>query len=197
MGRNRTVGVGTVRLYIADVYRRALADLTDPVKQQALKPADRATPEALALAAASLVEAEADAEWITVKGQLNAGERQRMWSGMYKEQYVGEKAALDHQKFGVTPIMEYLLGWSFVQDDGQPLPLNARQDEPDRMERASQINAVDDETFDELKAAIDWHIGQLEAAKAARKNARAGTPPSAAISASPSDAAGASSGSVS
>jgi hypothetical protein len=182
MGRNRAVGVGTERLYIADVYRRALKNLQDPIIQKALSPEKRATAKDIALAVASVKEAESEAEFITVKAQLNAGERQRLFSGMAKEAIAGGKITLDLEKVGLPRIVEYLVGWSFMQD-GQPLPLNSGQEEADRQDRTSQILAVDEETFEELRLAIDWHIEQIEEARAARKNLKAGTPALEAISA--------------
>ena len=115
-----------------------------------------------------------DGDWIDVKKQLNAGEQRRIFARMVKTMNVGEKPSLDANHVGRSRVLEYLLGWSLVGLDDQPLPYRAEGAEA---ERGTAIDNLDFETYAEIVKAIDAHE---EANEQARKNvtATAGETPS-------------------
>lgn len=169
MARCPVVKPEVVRLFLADVHRRALADLearTDEKTQQ-----KNATPAELEAARAAVTRAEQDADFIDVKKRLNAGEYRELLGSQIKES--GDKLIVDFRKVGISKVQAYLLGWSFVGLDGQPLPISA-------------IDSIDPEGFADVIAAIDAHHDAVEEEMAARKNARAGEMRSEAISSSAS-----------
>jgi hypothetical protein len=63
--------------------------------------------------------------YLDVKRELNAGEVRRAFARTIKDGYVtgGEAARLDPEKIGITRPLEYLVGWSFCDPQGQPLPI--------------------------------------------------------------------------
>jgi hypothetical protein len=179
MGRCRFVQPGRVRIFLADAAKHTYQVLEAQVA------AGKAKPEELVFAAARVTAAEEDAQFIDVKAELNAGEQRHVFTDLVREANSGEAMKLDPARIGITKLVAYLLGWSFVDFQGQPVPITE-----------DAINLLDTDTFRELVEAVDWHEEQVEAARAARKNGRSGESTSPAISPSPSAAAGASSGSV-
>jgi len=173
MGRNRFVKPDMVRLYLADVHRRHLEDLLDPLKQQALEPEKRATPSDLDTARAAIADAEADGAWIDVKRELNAGETRHVFAQLVKDMRAGEKIALDPEKVGITKVLEYLLGWSFTDDKGQSVAVSQ-----------GAIEALDQETYTEITQAIEAHEARMEADRTERKKKTTGIVTSEAISTS-------------
>ncbi len=167
MSRCRFVQPAIVRLPLVDVHRRAYQTLVDttPVTKDAI--AQKA--KDLDTLQATIADAEADGDWIDVKGELNAGEQRHLFSGIVKEMVAGEKVTLDPEQVGLTKLVEYIVGWSFVNTDGRPEPKSE-----------AAIANLDTETFGEISAAIDWHETQIEASRTTRKNARRQTTGSAA-----------------
>lgn len=113
-----------------------------------------------------------DGDFIIIKKELNAGEQRRVFSDFVKEARSGEAFQLDPEKVGLTKILGYLVGWSFVDAEGKPVEVSE-----------GAVKALDIASFREVKDAIDTHDDQIEKDREARKNAMAGTLPSAAISA--------------
>ena len=104
-----------------------------------------------------------DGDFIDVKKELNAGEGRGIYTSLVKEMHFGEKATLDPQQVGLTKILAYIVGWSFVGADSKPVPFSA-----------SALNNLDAETYAEIETAIDAHEAAIEKARAERKNGRAG-----------------------
>lgn len=104
-----------------------------------------------------------DGDFVDVKKELNAGEQRQVFAGMVRDITPGERALVDPAKVGVTKLMAYILGWSFVDADGKPVPFSE-----------SGLNALDTETYAEVVAAIDAHEEAVEKARAMRKNAATG-----------------------
>jgi hypothetical protein len=67
-----------------------------------------------------------DGHYLDVKRELNAGEVRRAFTRTIKDGYVvaGEPARLDPDKIGITRPLEYLVGWSFCDMHGQPIPIS-------------------------------------------------------------------------
>lgn len=167
MSRNRFVQPQTVRLSLADVYRRDLAALSSRKDEKGQpKPP---TAEELADAQAALKDAEEDGAFIDVKRELSSGETRRVFARLVREMHAGEKIELEPERVGLTKIAEYLVGWSFTDGNGQPVPVSD-----------DAINQLDQDTFREISRAIEWHEEQISSER--RKKVRGETPASAAIS---------------
>jgi hypothetical protein len=106
-------------------------------------------------------------DYIDINRELNAGQEQRVFARMVKEMKAGERATLDPERVGRTKLAEYIVGWSFVDDAGQPVPFSE-----------DALTNLTRDTYNELAAAIETH----EAAMEKEKNAPAGENKSAATS---------------
>jgi hypothetical protein len=115
-----------------------------------------------------------EGDFIDVKRELTAGEQRMVFSGLVRDMQYGEKIRLVPEQVGLTKLLAYLVGWSFVDADGKPVPVSE-----------TAINALDSETYAEMVAVIDAHEVGVEEARAIRKNALAGESKSPATSESP------------
>lgn len=104
-----------------------------------------------------------DGDWIDVKKELNAGEQRRIFTGLVKSMTAGEKAELNPEHVGKTKILEYVVDWSFMDAEGQPVPFSA-----------SALDAIDPSSYAEIMAAVDAHDEAAEQARDERKNASGG-----------------------
>jgi hypothetical protein len=125
-------------------------------------------------------------EWIDIKSELNAGEARRVFSSLIKEMNAGERMKLDPDRVGLTKLLGYLVGWSLLNSEGRPEPLDE-----------SAIDNLDRDTYAEIVEAVEAHDRACDERRAARKNDRDGETRSSAISPSRGAAAGESSGSAS
>jgi hypothetical protein len=98
-----------------------------------------------------------DGDFIDAKRELNAGEQRRVFSRMVRDMTPGEKLTLKADEVGRTKLSEYIVGWSFTDVDGKPVPVSD-----------SAIDNLDTDTYAELVKAIDEH----EAAETAKREAR-------------------------
>jgi hypothetical protein len=110
-----------------------------------------------------------DGDFVDVSRELNAGE--------YYDMLI---AQADRQPF--AKILAYVVGWSFIGLDGQPLPYSLELNET---VRRSTVRALDKATVRELIAALDKHE-KTEDAKAAEKKT---VQPTASTSSGPSSSA--------
>lgn len=164
MSRCRFVQPEIVRLHLVDVHRRAQQQFIQTEGPKALAgdaEAQQAYRTRLAELDSAIAQAEADGDWIDVKGELNAGETRKIFTTLIKEFKAGQTATLDPEQVGATKILQYMLAWSFTDQQGHPVPFSA----------AALMN-LDADTFQEVNAAIDWHDAQVEARRNERKNAR-------------------------
>lgn len=162
MGRCRIVEPKTVRLHLVDVHKRALATIDAEIAEKGLSESRIQQREQLA---ARLEQAIEDADFIDVKKQLSAGEVRNIYAGMVEEQKFGSSASVNPKRVGLTKIMEYLVGWSFVDRDGGRLPVSE-----------SALLSFDPDTFHEINEAIDFHQQEMERAATDRKKTTAGDP---------------------
>jgi hypothetical protein len=101
-----------------------------------------------------------EGEYLDVHRELNAG------------QYIELLSALvDRKPFAKA--VAYLVAWSFVGLDGQPLPYDL--DLPEDVRRAT-LGALDKGTMREITAALDKHEAAEEAALEAKKKTTASVP---------------------
>jgi len=110
-----------------------------------------------------------DGDSVEVKKTLNAGEYRKLIYDQFKDTPDGERITLDHSKVGMAKLLAYIVGWTFVGFDGQPLPY--RPDEPEDIRRAT-IDGLDQETYRELIAAVTAHEEREDAALEAQKKTR-------------------------
>jgi D-aminopeptidase len=131
-------------------------------------------------------------DWLLVKKRLNAGEQRRAFARMYREGAAG-RLQIDPLQTGLALVLSYLLDWSLLDEAGKPIAIMDADDET----KAAALDAIDYDSFVEIKNAIDAHQNANEAEAAAKKKIRPGAPSSAPSSPSPVAADGALSGSKS
>jgi Fe-S-cluster formation regulator IscX/YfhJ len=92
-------------------------------------------------------------DYIDVKKELTAGEQRRVFTDMLKtDSYrTGESPQLDPDKVGFTRLLQYIVGWSYTDFSGQPLPIT------DTVLR--QLRQAD---LRDLMTAVDDHAIQQE-----------------------------------
>lgn len=169
MPRCRFVQPDQVRIPLADVHRRALAALDG-----------KATPEERTKAQAKLDASIADGDFIDVKRELNAGEQRDVFAAMVQTgTSFGEKFKINPHQVGKTKVIAYLLGWSFVDMDGKPVPVS-----PDA------IDSLELDTYNEIVEAIDAHEAAIEQAREEKKRIRSTVNGSSVTSPLPVDLAG-------
>ena len=123
----------------------------------------------------------ANGDTLTVKRRLNAGEN-RVKKGMEDLSTLRE----------IALVLAYLIDWSLVGLDGITREPIAGLSRPDLV---TKLDALGDDEFDEIYAAIAAHASKMKAERAEEKKRL--MPGDAPIFSSPSAAAGASSGSAS
>ena len=111
-----------------------------------------------------------DGDWIDVKHELNTGEVRRVFTEMIKEQQAGALAVINPERVGITKILAYVVGWSFIDDAG-PVPFSE-----------SALTHLEIDTFHEIQDAIEAHDAAREDEREERKKKTAGAKPSSAIS---------------
>ena len=100
-------------------------------------------------------------EWIDVKKTLNAGETRRVFARLVKTMRTGGESfstELDPEKVGVTKLVEYIVGWSFKDSEGKPVPVS----------EAALDNLMPD-VYRELIELIDKHEDEQKKASEAAK----------------------------
>jgi hypothetical protein len=117
-----------------------------------------------------------DGDYIDVKKVLNAGEYRKLLYDQFKDSD-GGLVVIDHAKVGISKVIAYLLGWSFVGKHNQPEPYNLEQ--PEEIRRAL-IDNLDQDTYRELLAAINAHETEQDRVLDAKKNDRSTVTPSSA-----------------
>lgn len=134
------------------------------------------------------VPLKSNGDWIEIKRRLNTGE--------YRSRIARSSLAVDGQlqvnrlQLGMSTVTAYLLDWSLTDDDGKPVVIQGL--DPDAMSRV--LDRLQPEDFGEILEAIEQHESQIDAERGAEKNGQDGANKLPAISPSPSDAAGATSG---
>jgi hypothetical protein len=126
----------------------------------------------------------ADGDFLDLKKQLNTREYRSMLTAQFREPNAGDKAVINLEQMGVSKVLAYVVGWSFVDFDGHPLPFDA-----------STLMSIHHDVFTEILAAVEAHEEASEKARAAEKNGQGGETKSLAISPSLSGVTGVMSGS--
>ncbi len=102
-----------------------------------------------------------EGEWIEVKKELNAGEQRRVFTRLVKTMHFNEKAEVDPEQVGFSKVVEYLVGWSFLDTAGKSVPVSD-----------AAISNLDGDTYAEIVKAIDAHDEAVEKLVEARKNVK-------------------------
>lgn len=133
-----------------------------------------------------------DGDYIDIKKRLNHGETEEMYARWAPFVTPGQPAQLNRREVRTAKVILYLLGWSLT-NNGAPVPMSPDIPEATRL---ATLRNLDPDAFDEIHRAIETHEAAMTAERAAAKNGQGGETGSAAISPSPSAAAGPSETSV-
>lgn len=109
-----------------------------------------------------------DGDFLDVKKRLNTGEYRSMVTKQY--QTSGDRMSINLDQMGLSKVIAYVVGWSFVDLSGAPLPVNEQT-----------IKASDPDVFREVLEAVEGHEAAMDAEREQEKNAKAGMSLSAAI----------------
>ncbi len=166
MGRYGFVQPEVTRLQLTDVHVRALEALRDPAKGVALQGGGyrKPTDEEIAAREVARDEAAEAGAWIDVKRELTAGEARDAQAELYDELHFGERARVNIKQLDFAKCAAYVVGWWLRDPEGKLLPFSA-----------AALKNVNQATFADISAAVDWHEEQSIAAQVARKNETAGT----------------------
>ena len=132
-----------------------------------------------------------DGKTITVKKRLNTGEKRRAMRRMSHEDADG-KLRVDRLDVALHTVTAYLLDWTVCDAGGRPVAIRGL--DPSAM--GEVLDNLEPERFDEIHAAINRHVEQMDADRAKEKNSQDGERNTSAISPSPVTCAGESSTSV-
>lgn len=97
--------------------------------------------------------------WIDVKRELTYGERQAMYARMRRQFSPGEMAIVDATRIGRARMEAFILGWSFVDPSGKPVPPTS-----------GAFDTLTGPMADAIMAALEEHEEQVSRERAAAKN---------------------------
>lgn len=123
--------------------------------------------------------------FVDIAKRLNHGETEDMYARM------SPHGIVETREVRTAKILAYVIGWSLMRA-GTPVPMS--RDLPEQA-RIDTIRSLDPDVAAEIHEAIQQHEEATTKARAAQKKILSGSPPDASTSGSPSEPAGASSGS--
>lgn len=129
---------------------------------------------------------------LTVKQRLNTGEQRAAFARMSMATANGD-LKVNPLEMGIGLVVAYLVDWSLVDDHGRLVVI---RDQPPEVVQAA-VDALDPESFAEIKAAIQAHDAGVLEAREQEKNDQDGANGSSVISPSPGSVTGDTSGSSS
>jgi hypothetical protein len=112
-----------------------------------------------------------EGDWLDVKKELTIGEQTEMFASMRTQFRAGEIPALDPTKIGRARALAYIVGWSFTDGNGQPIPVSG-----------SAYNNLTTATGAEIRDALEAHEEHVLEEREAEKNGQAGAIASTPIS---------------
>lgn len=126
-----------------------------------------------------------DGDWLIVKKRLNHGEQQESFARKYiADAFGGNRVNL--KLAGMDRVTAYLVDWSLIDLEDRAIPIRGKP--IDEVEAA--LNAIDPESFAEIRDAIAVHEVTMKAERDAKKNGPDGATASSPTSPSPALAAG-------
>jgi len=157
--RNRFVTAAEpLRLSLVDVYIRAHSALVE-------RKAPEATAEEIANSQARVDAAIEDNAWIEIKPELSAGETRTVESRYVSADPAAAAAGnarltVNFRKVGFTKIAMYLLAWN-IEDDRGVVDIPSGDDDADLEARERLIERLDQQTFTDMLAAIEYHEAEV------------------------------------
>ena len=106
-------------------------------------------------------------DWITVKKYLTAGEQRRAETRLLKAAPAGGLPQVNWELVQLSPVVEYLIDWSFVDDAGHPVPI---RDMPADVV-IDILNSLDSDSFTEIVDALNAHVKAVAEEKKTRTTA--------------------------
>ena len=122
---------------------------------------------------------------ITIKTRLSSGEQRAAFSRLYLASADG-KLRVNPLQSGLAMMTEYLVDWNLKDDDGEPVPIRGLS----VADLEGVLNTLDNDSFAEIKRAIEGHERRMAEARAEEKKTQAGGSGDDPTSPSPSVAAG-------
>jgi len=119
-------------------------------------------------------------DWLIVKKHLTTGEGRQVFARMIKRQVAGQRAEIDPTMSGISLIAEYLLDWSILDADGNPVVIRNSSIDV----KLAALNELPPEVYNAIDEAVSAHVQAMDAAVEAEKNGQAGATASSAISVS-------------
>lgn len=113
-------------------------------------------------------------DWLIVKRRLNAGEQRRQFARMYRD-HSGGRLTVDPLQTGMALVLAYLLDWSLVDETGAVIDI---RDSDDATKEAA-LDAIDYDSFVEIKDAVQAHDKANDAETDALKKMASGATSSA------------------
>ena len=104
-----------------------------------------------------------EGDFLDLKKRLNTGEYRHMLQAQFKDVSAGEKAVINLEQMGLSKVLAYVVGWSFVDLEGKPLPFSE-----------ATLRLCDPAVFTEILTAVEAHDDAVEQARAAEKNDQGG-----------------------
>lgn len=105
-----------------------------------------------------------DGDFLDIKRELNFGEQRHMLASQMK--LVNGEYVRDLEKIGIALILAHVVGWSFVDAEGRPIPY-----------AEATVASLEPETVSEMLAALNAHLEAEEARRAERSaNPTSATP---------------------
>jgi hypothetical protein len=104
-----------------------------------------------------------DGDYLDIKTRLSHGDREDANARVLENRSLARSAVL----------LVYLLGWSFTDEHGQPVPYHPGLSEDERLSAIRNLTAED---FDEAYEAIDKHKTAQDKARAALKKTKVTKP---------------------
>lgn len=92
-----------------------------------------------------------DGRWVDVKHELSAGEAQAMLKTVVNETPLGSMPTLSPENVLLAKVIAYVVGWSFTNGDGHPVPVTG-----------DSIANLRQRTFEEVSAVVEAHEQSLK-----------------------------------
>jgi hypothetical protein len=110
-----------------------------------------------------------DGDTITVRKRLNTGQTRRVYASMSTRVQDGSRQT-DSLRVGVSMVSAYLVDWSLVDFDGNKIRIAGLNED-------ALVEILDDmeyDDFEEIRAAINEHVGQEAEARTEEKKRQDG-----------------------
>ncbi len=95
-------------------------------------------------------------DWIEIKRLLSVGDQKRVNGSGMRHIVEGDKVEVkvDFAETSFTRTLAYLVGWSFLDDQGQPVKITR-----------SSVESLTTDAYGEIEAAINGHVEDIALAK--------------------------------